>query len=189
MDKIKRIISFKKTILSSKNFWKIFTVNLISPLLLFIGIFCFNKYQESIIYNSLNNMKVQANLIATAINEGAVDRSLIKRGNSEQKSYWIKNYSAQRIVEKASTATGVNIRLFNKKGERIALSENSFEGPKLSDGFLDKSVKFINKATTSHYDKFKTEPWKKIEGKETAKNYPEVMEVLKEKIQILNLEN
>ena len=152
MEKIKNIIKLKKSIFSSKNFWKIFTVNLVSPLLLFISIFCFDKYQETFINTSLNNMKVQANLISTAINEGAVDRSLIKKGNTEEKSYWIKNFSTKRIIEKASVATGVNIIVFNKKGEKIASSTYKYKKIDLNHGFLDKSVKFLTKITPNRFN-------------------------------------
>jgi len=184
MEKLKNLLRFKRSILKSKNFWKIFTVNLISPLLLFIGIFCFNKYQTTIVNHSLNNMKEQASLITTSINEGAVDKSLIKKGEYEKKSYWIKNYSAQRIIDKASDATGVSIKLFNRKGDNIASSSFEYEKPKLENGFLDISVKTLNKLTNNHYEDIKTEDWadKKGRRKDKAKDYKEVMLSLNEKL-------
>lgn len=102
---------------------RILAVNVVAPLVLAVSILYMGQYRDSLIQAKLETLKVQAQLFAAAIAEGAVKpvengKPLIfNQSNGEE--VLIPELS-RRMVRRLSETTEDRTRLFNSKGEMIA---------------------------------------------------------------------
>lgn len=101
---------------------RILAVNLIAPLLLLAGLLYLDQYERALIANELDGLRVQADLIAAAIGEGAVTAEMETFENLRLPvtSHRLQPDSSRAMVRRLAELGGVRARLFDPNGLLVA---------------------------------------------------------------------
>ncbi len=88
---------------------RILVVNLVAPLVLVLGLFYTDNYQQGLIHNEVSRLTIQAAMMAGAVAEGAV-------GEQAQGFVELNSLLAQQMVRRLSESAQVHVRLFDSLG-------------------------------------------------------------------------
>lgn len=101
---------------------RILAVNLIAPMLLLVGLLYLDQYEKALIQAELAALKVQAELIAAAVGEGAVSAETATFENSRVPvtSHRLVPEQARSMVRRLAGLGGVRARLFDGNGLLVA---------------------------------------------------------------------
>ncbi|MFA7429663.1 MAG: stimulus-sensing domain-containing protein [Rhodospirillaceae bacterium] len=101
---------------------RILAVNLIAPLLLLAGLLYLDQYERALITNELDGLRVQADLIAAAIGEGAVTAEMETFENLRLPvtSHRLQPDASRAMVRRLAELGGVRARLFDPNGLLVA---------------------------------------------------------------------
>ncbi|MGC2856795.1 stimulus-sensing domain-containing protein [Novispirillum sp. DQ9] len=101
---------------------RILAVNLIAPLLLLAGLLYLDQYERALIANELDGLRVQADLVAAAIGEGAVTAEMETFENLRLPvtSHRLQPEISRAMVRRLAELGGVRARLFDPNGLLVA---------------------------------------------------------------------
>lgn len=101
---------------------RILAVNLIAPLLLLVGLLYLDEYEQALLSTETEALRVQGELIAAAVGEGAVSADLAELQNSNLPipHHTLKAEPAQSMVRRLSELAGIRVRLFDTNGLLVA---------------------------------------------------------------------
>lgn len=101
---------------------RILAVNLIAPLLLLVGLLYLDEYEQALLSAETEALRVQGELIAAAVGEGAVSADLAELQNSNLPipHHTLKQEQAQSMVRRLSELAGIRVRLFDTNGLLVA---------------------------------------------------------------------
>lgn len=101
---------------------RILAVNLIAPLLLLVGLLYLDEYEQALLSTEAEALRVQGELIAAAVGEGAVSADLAELQNSNLPipHHTLKQEQAQSMVRRLSELAGIRVRLFDTNGLLVA---------------------------------------------------------------------
>ncbi|EKV31928.1 Sensor histidine kinase ChvG [Caenispirillum salinarum AK4] len=102
---------------------RILAVNLVAPALLAFGMLYLDQYEEALVAGELTALRTQADLIAAAVGEGAVE---VRSSGSEavplipMTTHRIANDPARQMVRRLADLGGMRVRLFDHNGLLVA---------------------------------------------------------------------
>ncbi|WP_404382853.1 stimulus-sensing domain-containing protein [Caenispirillum salinarum] len=102
---------------------RILAVNLVAPALLAFGMLYLDQYEEALVAGELTALRTQADLIAAAVGEGAVE---VRGSGSEavplipMTTHRIANDPARQMVRRLADLGGMRVRLFDHNGLLVA---------------------------------------------------------------------
>lgn len=101
---------------------RILAVNLIAPLLLLAGLLYLDQYEGALITNELDGLRVQADLVAAAIGEGAVTAEMETFENLRLPvtSHRLQPEASRAMIRRLAELGGVRARLFDPNGLLVA---------------------------------------------------------------------
>lgn len=101
---------------------RILAVNLIAPLLLLVGLLYLDEYEQALLSTETEALRVQGELIAAAVGEGAVSADLaeLQHSNLPIPHHTLKPEPAQSMVRRLSELAGIRVRLFDTNGLLVA---------------------------------------------------------------------
>lgn len=101
---------------------RILAVNLIAPLLLLVGVLYLDEYEQGLLNAETEALRVQGELIAAAVGEGAVLAELTELETSSLPitHHTLKKEQAQSMVRRLSELAGIRVRLFDTNGLLVA---------------------------------------------------------------------
>lgn len=101
---------------------RILAVNLIAPLLLLAGLLYLDQYERALIATELDGLRVQADLIAAAIGEGAVTAEMETFENLRLPvtSHRLQPEASRAMVRRLAELGAVRARLFDPNGLLVA---------------------------------------------------------------------
>lgn len=168
---------------------RILAVNLIAPLLLLAGLLYLDQYERALIANELEGLRVQAELIAAAVGEGAVTAEMETFENLRLPvtSHRLQPEASRSMVRRLAELGQVRARLFDPNGFLIADSRRLL-GPGGMVQVLDlpppEPVSFVGTLRNAYDWLRRALSWGKslpryIERVEqTASDYDEVVEAI-----------
>lgn len=102
---------------------RILAVNLVAPALLVFGMLYLDQYEEALVAGELTALRTQADLIAAAVGEGAVQM----RGTGSDAlplipmtTHRIANDPARQMIRRLADLGGMRVRLFDHNGLLVA---------------------------------------------------------------------
>jgi two-component system sensor histidine kinase ChvG len=111
---------------------RIFVVNLAAPVLLVLGLLFLDEYEDSLIASELEGLRIQGELIAASIGEGAV---VVETENADFPSFTpngnlrvLQQDTARQLIRRLAGLAQLRARLFDKDGNLIADSR-LLQGP------------------------------------------------------------
>jgi two-component system sensor histidine kinase ChvG len=111
---------------------RIFAVNLAAPVLLVLGLLFLDEYEDSLIASELDGLRVQGELIAASIGEGAV---VVETENADFPSFTpngnlrvLQQDTSRQLIRRLAGLAQLRARLFDRDGNLIADSR-LLQGP------------------------------------------------------------
>ena len=110
--------------------WRILAVNLIAPLMLLAGLLYLDQYEKTLVESELESLRVQAELIAAAVGEGAVSAATGMLSGTEVPitTHQLLPEQARSMVRRLGQLGEVRARLFDPNGLLVADSRR-MSGP------------------------------------------------------------
>jgi two-component system sensor histidine kinase ChvG len=99
---------------------RILSVNVVAPIVLMLGFLYISQYRDTLIQSEKETLKIQSNLFAGALAEGAT--------SSSQRNQGLNIELSERIIRRLGQSSDSRIRLFDKNGTFIADS-HQMTGP------------------------------------------------------------
>ncbi|MDE2513287.1 MAG: stimulus-sensing domain-containing protein [Alphaproteobacteria bacterium] len=99
---------------------RILTVNVLTLVLLGIGVLYLGEYQDSLVTANIESLKTEAQIFAAALGEGAVDQ--------QRATFKLDPQLAREMMRRLVEPTKTRARLFDEHGKLIA-DTNILEGP------------------------------------------------------------
>lgn len=101
---------------------RILAVNLIAPMLLLAGLLYLDQYERALVSSELEALRVQADLIAAAVGEGAVTAEMERFENLRVPvtSHRLQQEQARSMVRRLAELGKVRARLFDPNGLLVA---------------------------------------------------------------------
>lgn len=101
---------------------RILAVNLIAPLMLLAGLLYLDQYEDALVDGELQALRVQADLIAAALGEGAVtaETAVFENLRVPVTSHRLMPEQARSMVRRLAEMGGVRARLFDPNGLLVA---------------------------------------------------------------------
>lgn len=102
---------------------RILAVNLVAPALLVFGMLYLDQYEEALVSGELTALRTQADLIAAAVGEGAVEIRDNGSGPAQlvpMTTHRIANDPARQMIRRLADLSGMRVRLFDNNGLLVA---------------------------------------------------------------------
>ena len=102
---------------------RILAVNLVAPALLAVGMLYLDQYEEALVAGELQALRTQAELIAAAVGEGAVEVQVNGPGTAPlvpAATHSIRPDTARQMVRRLADLGGIRVRLFDHNGLMVA---------------------------------------------------------------------
>ena len=103
---------------------RVLAVNLTAPFLLVLSLLFLDQYEDTLIATELDALRIQGELIATSIGEGAVvvdiDNNAFPVFTPNGALRSIDPYAARQLIRQLAVLADVRARLFDRNGQMLA---------------------------------------------------------------------
>lgn len=160
---------------------RILAVNLAAPALLVAGFFYFNDYRENLIGAELSGLEIQAEIIAGALGENAIEVT-------DSGDVRLNDRAAQDLIRRLVEPTGGRARLFGRDGALVADSRvigpfkrgvqvQPLASPPGAESWKEKAVAFLRRLGERLSGEMPLEPYQEP-AVQTATDFVEAWDVL-----------
>ncbi|MBK1665821.1 histidine kinase [Rhodospirillum rubrum] len=169
---------------------RILAVNLIAPILLAGGFLYLDTYEDALTASTFQAMRTEADLIAAAIGEGAINLEVSVEGPVVRATHGINPEMSRQMVRRLANLAEVRARLFDTSGTLVADSRRlvgyggmvqvmDLPPPVLPDNGVGLLRRFYDAIIHPSSDLAKLQPYVERPN-QSAGDYPEVLRALTE---------